>query len=82
VRSFIATDRQPETVVGLTQASSVSERARSSDGESGIVTQLDEPLNDSALPNFPAAQVVLAVVPLFPFPELSPIAVPLFSSKA
>jgi hypothetical protein len=46
--------------------------------ESFTVTQLLVPLNDNALPNFPAAlHVALLIVPLFPFPETSLTVVPL-----
>ena len=56
--------------------------AKSSEVESATVTQLLTPLNDNALPNFPAVdQVVLATVPAFPLPEASATVEPVPSSK-
>ena len=56
---------------------------RSSVAESGMVTKVFVPLNDSALLNFPVVtQVPLATVPLLPLPDWSAIAVPLPSSNA
>ncbi len=59
----------------------VDARVKSSVFESGTVTRLDVPLNESAEPNFPAAHVAVPVVPLFALPEESTTAVPLFSSN-
>src|SRR5689334_11200090 len=82
VRSLNTTVPQPLAEVGRTQASSVSALVRSSDFDSGIVTRLDVPLNESAEPNLPAAvQVAPSSVPLFPLPEASPAEVPPFSSN-
>ena len=60
---------QPLRAVGLTQASRVMAVVRSRELESLTVTQLLLPLNDRALPNFPAVQEVELTVPLFPLPE-------------
>jgi hypothetical protein len=51
--------------------------------ESGIVTQVFDPLNERALLNFPVVtQVPFETVPWFPLPDWSPADVPLASSKA
>src|SRR4029077_17538661 len=55
---------------------------RSSDGESGTVTQLEVPLNDRAPPYLPDVDhVVLETVPLLALPERSLTAEPVPSSK-
>ena len=59
---------------GRTQASSVIPVVRSSEAESGTVTNAFVPLNESALPNLPAlapAQVAFVSVPLLPLPDWS-----------
>ena len=72
------------TVSGLTHASSVIPFVRSRESASATVTMELVPLNERALPNFPAdapAQVVLASVPALPFPDWSTAVVPLPASK-
>src|SRR5581483_8245728 len=74
--------RHPDgALVGLTHASSVMPVVRRSDGASGTVTCALVPLNTSALPNFPAAQVVPLATPLWFCPDASFTAVPEPSSK-
>src|SRR5450432_2255125 len=80
--SLITTSRQLVSAVGMTQASSVMPVVKSSALESGTVTQLLVPLNDSAPPNFPVVtRVAPLIVPTFPVPELSTTLAPLVSSK-
>src|SRR4051794_1910727 len=70
--SLSITHSHPLIAVGLTHASSVIPPVRSNEAESGTLTQLLTPLNDTALPNFPVADhVALASVPLFPRPLMS-----------
>src|SRR5256885_2377025 len=78
-----STVRQPlATMVGLTQASSVSPFVRSRLLASLTVTQLELPLKESALPYLPALdQAVLAVVPPLALPEASATVVPAPSSN-
>src|SRR5215217_6288646 len=72
----------PLMAVGYTQASNVSAPARSKLFASAIVTRAFVPLNDRALPYFPAVvQVAFVMVPLFPFPDVSARVVPVPASK-
>jgi hypothetical protein len=67
----------PAAALGFTHASSVMPLLRSSEPESGIVTEALDPSNDSAGPNLPEAfHVVPEVLPLFPVPDASVTAVP------
>jgi hypothetical protein len=67
--------------VGNTHASSVIAPVRSSDAASGTVTQLLG-ANASAVPNRPCVVHDVAVAtPVLPFPDASPMLVPVFSSK-
>src|SRR5262245_44386125 len=68
-------------VVGNTHASSVMPVVSCSEAAFGTVTCALVPLNTSALPNLPAAQVVPLAVPLLFSPEPSRIAVPAPSSN-
>src|SRR5215471_2610002 len=72
------TSRQAALVaVGFTHASSVIAVERWSDVESLIVTRAFEPLNESALPYFPAdVHVAFEIVPLLPWPDRSVTVVP------
>src|SRR5437016_5178162 len=79
--SFSITARQPLMLAGLTHASSVMPEVRSREGLSPIVTQLLVPLNESALPAWPAAHVAFAIVPLFPLPDASATMEPVPSSN-
>src|SRR4051794_16251109 len=54
---------------------------RSSDAESGTVTQALVPLNESAFPYLPVVQVALLSVPVLPLPDESAVVVPLPASK-
>src|SRR3954447_7394008 len=70
------------SAAGLTHASIVKPFVRSSDDESGTVTQLDVPLKASAPPNLPVGdQVVSRVAPVFGVATASCTTVPLPSSK-
>src|SRR5262245_29129736 len=72
------------TTVGLTQASSVIPVVRSSEFESGTLTEAFVPLKDKAFPNLPAAapaQVAFVSVPLLLLPDWSTALVPLPVSK-
>src|SRR5712691_9493563 len=82
-RSLNSTQRQAvPSALGLTHASRVIPVVRSSEVESGIVTRLDVPLNESAPPKRPALdQDVVATVPALPVPEASATVVPLPSSN-
>src|SRR5712692_8263779 len=82
-RSLNSTQRQAvPSALGLTHASRVIPVVRSSEAESGIVTRLDVPLNESAPPKWPALdQDVVATVPALPVPEASATVVPLPSSN-
>jgi hypothetical protein len=63
--------------VGFTHASSVIADERCNDAASGTETSDDDPLKDSAPPNFPDAdQVALPTAPLLPFPDASATADP------
>ncbi len=74
--------RQPVLTVGITQASSVIAVDRSSEAESGTVTQSLTPSRVAAVPKRPSAQPApFASVPLLPRPEESVAVVPLPSSK-
>src|SRR3954452_529722 len=67
---------------GLTHASSANPFGRSREAESATVIQLELPLKASAPPFLPAAdQVVLRVVPSFPWVVLSRAVDPMPSSK-
>src|SRR4051794_8372528 len=80
--SLSATVRQPESVVGLTHASSVSADVRSSELESGTSTRLEPPLKDSALPNLPSEiHDALLTAPVLPLPDASAVEDPDPSSK-
>src|SRR5262245_59267151 len=70
------------TTEGLTHASSVMPVVRCSDAASGMVTIAFEPLNDSALSNFPVVHVALAIVPVLPLPDRSATVVPAPSLNA
>src|SRR5919197_24263 len=59
------------SAVAFTQASSVMPVVRSSEPDEGIVTQLEEPLNDSAEPNLPAVHAVFDAFPSSPRPDES-----------
>src|SRR5207244_6291817 len=54
---------------------------RSSEGLSLIATQALVPLNESALPLWPAAHAAFAIVPLFPLPDASATVDPVPSSN-
>src|SRR3989442_1171153 len=82
-RSLNSTQRQAvPSALGLTHASRVIPVVRSSEAESGIVTRLDVPLNESAPPKWPALdQDVVETLPALPVPEASATVVPLPSSN-
>ncbi len=67
--------------VGSAHASTVMALVRSSELESGIVTQSFVPSKDRAAPNFPIVQVGPALVPLLELPEESAMLVPVPSSN-
>ena len=70
------------SAAGFTHASSVIPIVRSSELASGTVTQLDEPLKESAPPYLPLnAHAVFVTVPLLPDPETSLTFVPVPSLK-
>src|SRR5690348_16168904 len=78
----MSTERQSPRAAGLTHASSVMPVVRLRTALCATVTQLLEPLNVRALPNFPALfQVAPVIDPALPFPDESATAVPLPSSK-
>src|SRR3954463_2125625 len=62
---------QPLSAVGLIHASSVIAVVRSSDAASGTVTQSLMPLNDNAVPYFPAVHAAPVMVPVLPVPDTS-----------
>jgi hypothetical protein len=67
----------PMDAVGRTHASSVRAPLRRSDAESETVTQLLDPLNESALPLRPAVvHAAFEIVPVLPFPDASLTVVP------
>src|SRR4051794_21054538 len=71
-----------DTVVGLTQASSVMPEVSWSEVEFGTLTRSLAPLNESAPPNLPAVvRVALTIVPALPAPDESMIAGPDVSSN-
>ena len=81
--SLRTTVRQPDTVVGLTQASTVRAVVRSRSGASAIDTRLLVPLNDRAFPFLPAAvQVAPTIEPVWPLPVASAVVPPVPSLKA
>src|SRR5262245_64689778 len=70
------------TDVGRTHASKVIAVVSCSAAALGTVTNADVPLNDSAPPFFPVGvHVAFTSVPVRPFPEASPVVVPLPSSN-
>src|SRR4051812_41760760 len=80
-RSRSITVCQSDSVLGLTQPSSVMAPPRSSEALAGIVTQF-VPAKVSAEPNLPAAvRVAPVIVPLLCALEVSVTVVPLASSK-
>jgi hypothetical protein len=79
---MIVSQAVPIATDGLTQASSVKALVRSSDAESGMLTQLDVPLNASAPPLWPATQLVSLVTPVLPCVVLSCKVAPPPSSNA
>ena len=77
VRSFAATVRQPPSRDGRTHASTVIPDERSSEAESGIVTQSLTPSKLNADANRPdELHVAPDTVPLFPRPEESATVAP------
>jgi hypothetical protein len=67
-----STVRHPDNTDGRTHASNVNADEKSKSLASATVTQLDDPLNDNAPPNLPAAlQLVDDNVPTWPFPLAS-----------
>src|SRR5687768_14763668 len=74
--------RHPPVADGRTQASRVIPLVRSSELASATVTLSLTPSKESALPKRPpSTHVAPLIVPAFPLPELSAVAVPLPSSK-
>src|SRR4051812_48939991 len=82
-RSFIRTaDQSVLAAVGYTQASRVMPDDSRSRALSATVTQLLVPLNDRALPYFPAVtQVAPEIAPVSPLPAASAAAAPAPSSN-
>src|SRR6476619_7927731 len=70
------------TVDGLTHASSVIAVVKRSEAASGMLTRALVPLNDSAVPYFPAVvQVAFMIVPALPLPDESVTVVPVPASN-
>src|SRR4051812_14654574 len=77
------TERQLPVAEGLSHADSVIPLVRSSDALSATVTMPLLPLNDAALPDLPAVLHVTPPlsVPVFDWPEMSAVVVPVPSSN-